>query len=243
MTYGESKRKDMIESILPSRRRKYARSAKAEGIRRGRHRTKEALRRDPDEAILDIDYDNVEYDFVMDRRNADNSAALTRWVTHKAVHDPEFRGLDKEAQLAKFRAMMPDTTIGRHAADHAKWAIEGVHKHESWPEYHRRRAEKRRRANQSAHDRLVNDLRMICDAHLKAFNHAIKQINNNTPRTWNGTYWVYAKSIPRLEGYHDIERWITDTHVVRRHLDALDVVKRVVVAIEKWNNPYLWKEV
>lgn len=128
MTYGEDKQRDMIRSILPSKSRKSARANLAGAKRRHRSRVNQNLNKyrgaylTEAEDIYDEDgFDYNSYpdeeisEFVWERRNGDKDAPLVRWA---AAQVQDIRLKDR---LSHIRAMLPDNTIGRHAADHCRW--------------------------------------------------------------------------------------------------------------------------
>ena len=123
-TYGVSKQRDMVRSVLPSTARKGAR-ASLNAIRRAersRARSRMAVYRG-----IVHDIDEVEHDPALDRypdediksamwtrRMYDNASPLLRWGPRQVAH------LRIEDRLAALGRMLPDTTAGRHAIDHLR---------------------------------------------------------------------------------------------------------------------------
>ena len=115
-TYGESKVKDMVRSVLPSTKRNWARLAKQENNK--------AKRRNDREVLFQMETDE-DYDFsdsyhryrsngiTRERREADKVKPLMRWAPKvtKGLHDK------RRAQL---QAMLPDNAIGLHALSHVE---------------------------------------------------------------------------------------------------------------------------
>lgn len=124
--YGEAKQRDMIRSILPSSRRKSAREELAAIKRRSRHILNESLnnfRGYAEDAIelwefgdddLDAYPDGEIHYAVRDRQLGDNTAAIERWAVAITADLP------KGDRMNHFRALMPDTTVGRHACQHVE---------------------------------------------------------------------------------------------------------------------------
>lgn len=120
-TYGRNKVKDMVRSVLPSKRRSGARFAKQEmhqNSRRENRQNVSPMARDPE---LFEDYlDDAKWvkkqtrENVGMRREGDKIRPLMRWapkVTH-GLHDK---------RLAQLRALMPPNTIGEHAIGHVRY--------------------------------------------------------------------------------------------------------------------------
>lgn len=128
--YGEAKRRDMIRSILPSTRRKGAREDLAHIKRSARTATKQALhnfRGSSTDAIDLYEYgnDDLEHypdarikDAVWDRREGDKVRPIMRWAVEIT------KDLPQEQRMDYFRALMPDTTVGRHACQHVEFMDE-----------------------------------------------------------------------------------------------------------------------
>lgn len=227
MTYGEDKKRDMIRSILPSKYRKSARD-NIKGVKR-RHRSKvnQALNEyrgahasDAEEIYDDSAFDYESYpnheimEWVWERRLGDKDAPLVRWAA------AQVQGMRQMDRLSYIRSILPDNTIGRHAADHCKWD-DAFYIPDSGRWYNRISEEEReaigiRRAERIAEDRSLaeNLLRQVLStngAH-KEFNsmlsgnmeyymefetrheaeREIKGASPDYPRTDDG-YWVVTK--------------------------------------------------
>lgn len=122
-TYGKKKVKDMVRSILPSKRAKGAKDDKDRIHREYRRAAKVDVHKmevDPEE------YDEYSYSdekrsyrrdiksVVNRRREADNIKPLMRWAPKVTKGKPDKR-------VAQLRAMMPKNTIGEHAIGHVKY--------------------------------------------------------------------------------------------------------------------------
>jgi hypothetical protein len=116
------KRKDMIESVLPSTARKMARDMRASMHRRHRRRVNVALQAGSDDPLgTDIRTDLSE--LVYGRRAADKTGSLERWALALVDRDPTLRDAGIHNQLHHFRRLLPDTKIGRHALSHIDVAL------------------------------------------------------------------------------------------------------------------------
>ncbi|MFT4008799.1 MAG: hypothetical protein QM655_02020 [Nocardioidaceae bacterium] len=125
----DEKRKDLIESVLPSRARKMARDR-----RRQLHKQTRAYQRVALKAVA-AEGDDAEVDFregrrqseirwmVLDRRGADNVGALTRWAKAVVAGSPTLRSAPLHEQVAYFASILPTDVIGRHAVQHIEWAL------------------------------------------------------------------------------------------------------------------------
>lgn len=117
------KRKDMIESVLPSTARKMARDERAHLHRRHRRSVTLALTSGSDDPVgRDNRSDFAE--LVYSRRAADKVAPLERWAIALIDRDPVLRTATVDEQLDHFRRLLPDTKIGRHALSHIGFALE-----------------------------------------------------------------------------------------------------------------------
>ena len=122
MRNHDEKRKDMIESVLPSTARTMARAERARLHRLDRRSTKIALGRDLDDPIgADIRRDFAE--MIWARRAADKIGSLERWALAVIDRDPALRAASVEVQVEHFRQLLPDTKIGRHAISHVVFAL------------------------------------------------------------------------------------------------------------------------
>ena len=124
-TYGKAKIKDIVRSVLPSKRRRQARHEKANANRVRRRNVRQAVGK----ALL-LEEDDLEgfdeaadvedrknalavHDAVNERRAADKVEPLIKWA--KA----SIRGLP-DKRIAKLRSLVPNNTIGEHAIGHVK---------------------------------------------------------------------------------------------------------------------------
>jgi hypothetical protein len=132
----DQKTKDMIESILPSTARDWARVTRRIIHKRERALARSELRRalcfvDPaDPSAIDHHDGHVTFvdrrairAMVSDRRWADKASSLERWATRRIERDADLRDLDLSSQLDAFASLVPNNTIGRHALDHIKFAL------------------------------------------------------------------------------------------------------------------------
>lgn len=131
MRNHDQKAKDMAESILPCTRRTSARIDRR--AIHGRHRARELDQlRHLELGMADTEFDvGIERartgevrDFVWDRRAADKVGSLQRWARVRIQRDHALRRLPLEDQVSAFAQLMPDNLIGRHAAEHIRWALE-----------------------------------------------------------------------------------------------------------------------
>jgi len=127
-TYGAAKRRDMIRSVLPSSRYRTASADKRTTNRRLRRAVRLNLARLDGDDLTDRAYANIGaaegwyrrdiYEIVFDRRQGDKASALERWAPHQVAH------IRIEDRLSRMAAMLPDSTVGRHALDHLRWLPE-----------------------------------------------------------------------------------------------------------------------
>lgn len=131
MKNHEEKTLDMMRSVLPCKRRDTAKRRKALVKKAGRRGVKTlahlASRDKPyNDELPDIEEDFATVDkktrinvghVVGDRRSYDKVAPLMRWAPKVTEGAPKER-------LTQLRAMMPPTTIGRHAVTHVQFLKE-----------------------------------------------------------------------------------------------------------------------
>lgn len=116
------KRKDMIESVLPSTARKMARDERASLHRRHRRSVTIELTSGSDDPVgrdLRSDFEELIYS----RRAADKVGSLERWALAIVDRDAALRDADIDDQVDHFRRLLPDTKIGRHALSHIGFAL------------------------------------------------------------------------------------------------------------------------
>lgn len=137
-TYGKAKERDMIRSVLPSSRRKFARDSKQAIHQKRRSKVKQALHTYKDviqtdewyeiEAVLDDNgrheapYTDIHdadvrakldiRETVLDRRNGDKVQPIMRWAA------TQLQDVRLEDRLSKMATVLPDNTVGRHALSH-----------------------------------------------------------------------------------------------------------------------------
>jgi hypothetical protein len=116
------KRKDMVESVLPSTARKMARAERARLHRRRRHSVNIELTSGSDDPV-GFDVRSEVAELIYSRRAADKVAPLERWAIALVERDPVLRNADVDDQLDHFRQLLPDTKIGRHALTHIGFAL------------------------------------------------------------------------------------------------------------------------
>lgn len=126
MRNHDEKIKDMVESVLPSTRRKAARGTRRLAHKQHRSRQRDVLRNitvEPDPDFRERRRTAAISNMVWDRRAADNISALVRWATATVEQNPDLRGAGWPAQRAWCASVLPKNTIGRHALQHIEWAI------------------------------------------------------------------------------------------------------------------------
>lgn len=122
----DEKIKDMSESVLPSTRRRSARMDRRRAHKRHRTRQRDVLSgfrgaTDQDEysaAFPDRRRCHDVTGVVWARRSADKVGSLNRWARMRVERDPQLRAAPVSAQVGHFAHLLPDTLIGRHAAQH-----------------------------------------------------------------------------------------------------------------------------
>jgi hypothetical protein len=160
------KLKDMSESVLPSTERERARKTRR-AIHQA-HRSQErarlhAVRLDPEDAEVGPALERrrrVETDWMVGtRRGADKLGSLQRWARARIDADPVLAQASIDEQVAAFRTLLPDNTIGRHALQHIRFDLErraGVGRYARPPQ--RLTGE---RLVESARARLAHQVRLI----------------------------------------------------------------------------------
>lgn len=126
MRNHDEKIKDMVESVLPSTRRKAARTQRRTIHKKQRARQRDMLRNISAEADPDFREGRraaAIHNMVWDRRAADNVGALCRWAAAVVERDPVLAAADWPTQRAWFAASLPADLIGQHALQHIEWAI------------------------------------------------------------------------------------------------------------------------
>jgi hypothetical protein len=116
------KRKDMIESVLPSTARKMARAERARLHRRRRRSISIELTSGSDDPVgRDVRSEFAE--LIYSRRAADKVGSLERWAIALIDRDCALREAGVDQQLDHFRRLLPNTKIGRHALSHIGFAL------------------------------------------------------------------------------------------------------------------------
>ena len=130
MRNHSEKIKDMVESVLPSTRARSARAERRLIHHRERARVRAALHQviglqDPDDYLGDLHYQDKSSigTLVAERRAADKVGPLIRWAERTVETSDRLATADRAVRLAHFRALLPDSTIGRHALDHIEWVV------------------------------------------------------------------------------------------------------------------------
>jgi len=219
-TYGDSKKRDMARSILPSTKRR------GQEDRRRVHKTARTCARAlmgfaedeewEDEADLDLpnppDFAGVERKRAHDtknmvemRRYKDKVGPFSRWAERVT------KNLPKENRLSYLRALVPDTLIGEHAVSHVEWKDHFKVEHA---------------ANNRTHYRLPTTPVADADAawlreclhadptlHAR-LNHALKSNHITAYLYWaDGRRETVGPTHPRtLKGLHDVEAFVADLH-------------------------------
>ena len=197
MTYGKSKERDMVRSILPSTARKGARENKRNVNQRHRSSVRQALRQHRDVLAEERFFDHDEFDvdsyderfdfdapydklcnadheyksrikYVMwDRREADKVAPIIRWAEAKVAD------VRPEDRLSWLQARMPDNLAVRHAVSHIKFsdAFPDENPFEyGWRSRYYMTDEERAWKAAAEYAQAVEDLRRICTGPLGRFN-------------------------------------------------------------------------
>lgn len=230
MTYGASKERDMVRSILPSTSRKAARDNKQNVNRAHRSAVRQALRQhrdvlavegwdDGDDDALDAPYVKVhEADRTYDRkikdsmwmrREADKVAPIIRWA-EKKVQD-----IRPEDRLSWLQARMPNNLAVRHAISHIKYsdAFPDENPYEyGWRQYYRMTDEERAWVAAAEYAQGLVDLYKICTGPITRFNnllpkHAYREIYIHRYRKGERPKlpapWVLKSPSPYDSGHYD----------------------------------------
>jgi hypothetical protein len=213
MTYGKSKERDMVRSILPSTARKGARENKRNVNQRHRSSVRQALRQHRDVLAEERFFDHDEFDvdsyderfdfdapydkicnadheyksrikYVMwDRREADKVAPIIRWAEAKVAD------VRPEDRLSWLQARMPDNLAVRHAVSHIKFsdAFPDQNPYEYyWRSQYYKTPEERAWESAAKYAQVVVDLQRICEGPLGRFNKFIPKAVYRT--TYYGGY-------------------------------------------------------
>lgn len=207
MTYGKSKERDMVRSILPSTSRKGARDNKRNVNRRRRSSVRQALRQHRDvlaeerffdheefgwdsyDECFDFDapYDKIhdadcDYEsrirYVMwDRREADKVAPIVRWAEAKVAD------IRPEDRLSWLQARMPDNLAVRHAISHIEFsdAFPRRNPYEYyWLSRYSMTDEEREWERVARYAQLIEDLYVVVTGPLAHFNDALPRAERRT---------------------------------------------------------------
>jgi len=212
MRNHDQKAKDMAESVLPSTMNDRRRDRRAI---HGRHRARQQVQLRRISAGSTEDFDTgLERrrtgelrDFVLDRRGADKTGPLVRWARARVRRDPALAALDLEDQVRELARLMPDNTIGRHAADHIRWGLkfDGT----SWKARERARAAERA-ANTAAHRAAVAEqvLRVLQFGRHRALNDAIRDVARREVDDTRLQRLPGGTELRLLHGVHDVEAFV-----------------------------------
>jgi hypothetical protein len=221
MTYGKSKQRDMVRSILPSSSRGTARDMLNVARRKQRRRIDQALQkyRDQYADVAEEIYYGSSYDYhgydngdtidaMWRRREADKVAPLMRWGAAVSSHLP------LEERYDYLRAMFPDNKAGRHALQHLYFA-DGIYNDVQDDVYRRIRrgyySYRGPRAISKSEMRWRLYLEITKPKGHKEFNRWAKRNLVRyvvTGKTSYGTDQYDKVEVCILEGVHDIERFV-----------------------------------
>lgn len=193
MTYGKSKERDMVRSILPSTRRKSARDLKRAHNKANRHAVKQTLHHNRDALAcenrdLDLEYEFFNHDAVYadmadadgwydrrikemmwDRRLGDKVAPIIRWA------EAQVEDVRPEDRLSWLQARMPDNLAVRHAISHIKYSDsfpeENPYEY-GWRQYGMT-DEEREWVRAASYAQAYEDLYRICCGPLGRFNYCL----------------------------------------------------------------------
>lgn len=213
-TYGEAKRRDIIESVLPSTRRKSAREDLAAVKRHNRRAIRQAYQKyrwdDPDDVEFDfnMDCDREVRQIMWTRRDGDKLGALIRWT------EVTVKQWEPHERYGRMKAMLPDNTIGRHALGH----VNHLTKEDDWAPYSWKNWKATQAANAArARAEFVEAIRRQMDRHgfHSKVNRAIKDADpfyrSDRVSRWQTTCTRNGPCghEPRmLSGIDDIEAWV-----------------------------------
>lgn len=217
-TYGDSKKRDMARSILPSTKRKGQEDRRrVHKSARTQERTLMGFAEDEwweDEAddVDHPDFAGVERkrahdtkDMVEMRRYKDKVGPFSRWAERVT------KNLPKENRLSYLRALVPDTLIGEHAVSHVEWKDHFKVEHAANNRTHYRPPTTPVADLDAAWlcEQLVNDPTL----HAR-LNRAIKNAHRTAHLYWaDGRREVVGPTHPRtLKGLHDVAAFVADLH-------------------------------
>lgn len=194
MTYGKSKERDMVRSILPSSARKSARDRKNAIKRAHRSSVRQTLRQHRDTLACEMQEDEmfdrvVDFDApyaelidadgkcdneikyaMWDRREADKTRPFERWAV---AQTKGVRLLDRATWL---QSKMPDTLAVRHAMSHVRMLDEfEVDEHRHWWR-NRFNSEESKWIRAAEYAQAVEDLYEVCAGRLGRFNSYIPRV-------------------------------------------------------------------
>lgn len=252
-TYGEKKKKDIIESVLPCMRKKARETRKTfrRINRQERRRVGQAVSNmyargaTASDVIDSYDADPFDFHYNLDadrrsamwtRRDYDNLSSLYRWAPSQ-VEDVRL-----EDRASKIRSLLPDNVIGRHAAGHVA-DLDGFRvTHPSSWDFFRTTPEERNEARwieyAEWHERLV----ILCEnGKLSRFNDlrvSFKQVS--TPISTeeyqqhrrNGTLSLWG--IPWVTYDRRAESYMEHKYVFRPLLGRNDIPDFIAEAFDGW---------
>jgi hypothetical protein len=122
----DQKARDMARSVLPSKRRQYARAAKRALRKRERSTVRASLRLDlidPQIGIVHVDLRREIREVIWERRAGDKIGPITRWAERQVATQADLQEADLPERIEHFRSVLPSNKIGRHALGHIAWAV------------------------------------------------------------------------------------------------------------------------
>lgn len=210
-TYGNSKKRDMARSILPS--------TKKDGQKDRRRVHKKA--RTAERALMgcawedgdaDLDFDTVEHtrshdtrNMVDERRYKDKVGPFSRWAERVTMNLP------KQNRLSHLRSLVPDSLIGEHAVSHVEWKDHFNVEHAANTRTYFRPPVTDSVESEVAwvREQLVND--PLFHGRL---NRSLKKVHRTAHLYWaDGRREAVGPTVPRtLQGLHDVAAFVADLH-------------------------------
>lgn len=249
MTYGKSKERDMVRSILPSTSRRGARAdkrninkANRSAVRQALHSGRSAYEMDanyPNSEMLDdlVNFDasdveiydsdrhyarNIKY-AMWDRRESDKVAPIIRWAEAKVAD------VRPEDRLSWLQARMPDNLAVRHAVSHIKFsdAFPDENPYEyGWRQSQRLTPEEPSWVRAAEYAKTYEDLYRICAGPLGRFNFTFPKFAYRNVR--RGGY--YERRYLKPEG--PWEKVATKATLDPKYYDRTEVYRRPIERLQ-----------
>jgi hypothetical protein len=221
-TYGNSKKRDMARSILPSTKKDVQKDRRRIHKRARTHERALMLKCEEGEGdflSVDLARSRETRNLVEERRFKDKAGPFERWAERVTLQ------IRQEDRLSYLRALVPASLIGEHALSHVEWKDNFRDPAEA---NNSRHYPSRRDLEKSEREELTQKIRALFTDTLDhaRLNQALKKAHR-THRIYYKDYPIpvkVGKTSPRtLQGIHDVESFIKD--LFRASLVGSEIVR------------------